>query len=475
MMKLMTPGFAGSSGPDFRSTYRRMSLMRCAPSGSSLSPGGAFLRSKGNERQILKHAHHPLAEIFPPLAPAELAALASDIKEHGLREPITTYRGAILDGRNRLKACGVAGVEPRFFEYEGEDPVAFVVSRNMFRRHLTLEQRATAAAKLANLKPGANQFDSKVASTAATSQSEAAKMFGISRESVQRARVILDKGSPELVAMVEAGEVSLTAAETVARKQPKELQVAAIEKVQAKEKLSIANEIRRERKTARKKEREDAAEAAMSVALTSGSLSPDLHHAPCIDALKDIDAGSIDWIITDPPYPREFLPVYDDLASVAEHSLKDGGSLLCMVGQSFIPEIIEALKARLKYHWVVGYLTPGGQAVQVWDRRVNTFWKPILWFTKGAYSGQWVGDSVASRTNDNDKNHHHWGQSESGMLDLMKRFVKPGDTVLDPFMGGATTGVAAKFLACPFIGYEIDQRSFNVGAARLCDFISQAA
>ena len=92
----------------------------------------------------------------------------------------------------------------------------------MFRRHLTLEQRATAAAKLANLKPGANQFDSKVASTAATSQSEAAKMFWMSRESVQRARVILDKGSPELVAMVESGAASLTAAETVARKQPKE-------------------------------------------------------------------------------------------------------------------------------------------------------------------------------------------------------------------------------------------------------------
>lgn len=102
----------------------------------------------------MKHVHHPLAEIFPPLAPAELAALASDIKEHGLREPITTYKGAILDGRNRMKACGVAGVEARFEEYEGNDPVALVVSRNMFRRHLTTEQRALSAAKLATLKDG---------------------------------------------------------------------------------------------------------------------------------------------------------------------------------------------------------------------------------------------------------------------------------------------------------------------------------
>ena len=148
--------------------------------------------------------------------------------------------------------------------------------------------------------------------------------------------------------------------------------------------------------------------------------------------------------------------------------MKDGGSLLCMIGQSFVPEIIDALRARLKYHWIVAYLTPGGQAVQVWDRRVNTFWKPILWFTKGAYAGQWIGDSVASRANDNDKNHHHWGQSESGMLDLMRKFVAPGETVLDPFMGGGTTGVVANGLGCRFIGYELDQSAFNVGAARIC-------
>ena len=101
---------------------------------------------------MTKHTNHPLAEIFPPLSEDELGALADNIRASGLHQPITTYKGAVLDGRNRLKACQRAGVEPRFVEYEGDDPIAFVISTNMFRRHLTLEQRAFAAAKLATLK-----------------------------------------------------------------------------------------------------------------------------------------------------------------------------------------------------------------------------------------------------------------------------------------------------------------------------------
>ena len=417
---------------------------------------------------MTKHTNHPLAEIFPPLSEDELGALADNIRASGLHQPITTYKGAVLDGRNRLKACQRAGVEPRFVEYEGDDPIAFVISTNMFRRHLTLEQRAFAAAKLATLKVGRPTRDEN-APTGAISQVEAAQALGVSRGSVQAASVILDKGAPELIALVEAGKTSLSAAETVARKQPKDEQVASLKAAEEKEQLGAANGIRRSRKAARRSEREAVAEAAMTVALAKGSLSPDLHLAPCIHALTDLEAGAVDWIVTDPPYPREYLPVYDDLARVAEHVLKDGGSLLCMIGQSFVPEIITALTARLKYHWVVGYLTPGGQAVQVWDRRVNTFWKPVLWFTKGAYAGEWVGDSVTSKVNDNDKSRHHWGQSESGMFDLMKRFVKPGDTILDPFMGGGTTGVVAKALACRCIGYEIDRNAFNVSAGRLGD------
>ena len=170
----------------------------------------------------------------------------------------------------------------------------------------------------------------------------------------------------------------------------------------------------------------------------------------------DIEAGSVDVIITDPPYPKEFLPLYEDLAAFAARVLKPGGSCVVMVGQSYLPEIMAMMCRHLTYHWTCGYMTSGGQAVQLWDRKVNTFWKPLLWFTKGDYQGDWVGDVCKSETNDNDKTHHHWGQSESGMIDIVERFSERTSVVLDPFLGGGTTGVVCVAARRTFIGIELD-------------------
>lgn len=70
--------------------------------------------------------------------------------------------------------------------------------------------------------------------------------------------------------------------------------------------------------------------------------------------------------------------------------------------------------------------------------------------------------------NDNDKDFHDWGQSESGLYDLMKRFCQPGDRVLDPMMGAATTGVVALKLGCEFIGIDLDREHYQTARKRLC-------
>lgn len=183
----------------------------------------------------------------------------------------------------------------------------------------------------------------------------------------------------------------------------------------------------------------------------------------------DIQPGSVDCIVTDPPYPKEYLETFSWLSEKAGEWLKPGGSMLVMSGQTWLPEVIERLASceQISYQWAIAYLTPGGQSVQIWPRRVNTFWKPVFWFVKGEYQGDWMGDVVKSDAND--KRFHHWGQSESGMAGLIERVSLPGDTVLDPFCGGGTTGAVALAMNRLFIGVDSDADAITKTKNRLAE------
>ncbi len=191
---------------------------------------------------------------------------------------------------------------------------------------------------------------------------------------------------------------------------------------------------------------------------------------------KQVDNDSVDWIITDPPYGRKQLDRHciGQLRDFASDKLKPGGSLLCMMGQSYLPEVLRDLGgiATFRYQWTLAYLTPGGQASQLWGRNVNCFWKPVLWYVKGEYKGDWVGDVCSSEVNDNDKDHHHWGQSESGMADIIERFTYPGEIICDPFCGGGTTGVVAVQKKRLFVGIDCDEECTSTTLKRLAEVAS---
>ena len=92
---------------------------------------------------------HPLAALFPMMSDDELQDLAVDIKEHGLLHPIVLdAEGVLIDGRNRLRACEIAEVEPTFEQLNGHDAAAFIVSANLERRNLTKGQQAIALAMI---------------------------------------------------------------------------------------------------------------------------------------------------------------------------------------------------------------------------------------------------------------------------------------------------------------------------------------
>jgi DNA N-6-adenine-methyltransferase (Dam) len=156
--------------------------------------------------------HHPLAVLFPLLDGDEFDALVADIRAYGLRQRIVLYNGAILDGRNRYRACTETGIEPRFEVFNGADPLAFVVSLNLARRHLSESQRAIVAAKIATLKDG--QRSDLVQGLPI---GRAAEMLNVGERSVARAKAVLEEGVPELIEKVERGEVSVSAAAELSR------------------------------------------------------------------------------------------------------------------------------------------------------------------------------------------------------------------------------------------------------------------
>lgn len=153
---------------------------------------------------------HPLAELFPLFPDNELKTLAADIKENGQEVPIVLFEGKILDGRNRYRGCLLVGQEPKTKEYRGKDPLSYVLSHNLHRRHLTESQRAMIAAEIATRGRGGNHqsADLRIAPT----QAEAADKLNVSQRSVTAAKQVLERGDDEIIEQVKNGQTSVTAA-----------------------------------------------------------------------------------------------------------------------------------------------------------------------------------------------------------------------------------------------------------------------
>lgn len=167
---------------------------------------------------------HAVANIFPRMPGNEFVALKQDIRDNGLLEAIWLYEDMVLDGRHRYYACQETGTEPRFRQYEGNDPLGFVISLNLKRRHLTESQRAMVAAELATLDKGRPKENAGIP---AITQSDAAKMLSVSRDSVQTAAKVEREAPQEVAEAVKSGAMSLNLASQVASLSPKEQAVIA--------------------------------------------------------------------------------------------------------------------------------------------------------------------------------------------------------------------------------------------------------
>lgn len=198
-----------------------------------------------------------------------------------------------------------------------------------------------------------------------------------------------------------------------------------------------------------------------------------VYHCPATALLERLPPKSVDVIITDPPYPKEYLAVYEDLSRVGAHVLKDGGLCVVMTGKEHLPTYMDGLGKALDYHWVAPIVLT--QTARVWHRNVYTQWKPLLLYSNGKYNGPTFNDVIRSEDVPPEKEQHKWQQGEWLMQQIVQRFSVPAAVILDPFCGAGTTGAAALLTNRIFIGADIDEEACLTTRTRLTTLTESVA
>ena len=175
------------------------------------------------------------------------------------------------------------------------------------------------------------------------------------------------------------------------------------------------------------------------------------------DVLADVEPGSVALVLTDPPYPAEYLPLWDALGAWAAGALMDGGSLVAYCGHAHIIDAGVRLAAHLRYWWTLALIH--GQSQMIPGKWVSAGWKPLLWFVRDHRAGRaMLADTLQGSpprktvpTGDDGA----WAQGVAELAPIISALTAPGDLIVDPFAGSGTVGLAAHRFGRRFIGAEI--------------------
>lgn len=197
---------------------------------------------------------HSAANIFP-LDEEHIDELAEDIRLHGQEEKIKIFDGKIVDGRRRYTACAKAGIEPKYETIQTDDPVRYVLSLNLHRRHLTPSQRSMIGARarewydqqakerqqrkpksvVANL-PQQNSDDTGKARDAV------GKVVGVSGKSIDHATKVLNNAEPEVIQAVDEGRMAVSTAAILSSEEPEKQREEATQPKRNRTYQSVSNQ-----------------------------------------------------------------------------------------------------------------------------------------------------------------------------------------------------------------------------------------
>lgn len=193
-----------------------------------------------------------------------------------------------------------------------------------------------------------------------------------------------------------------------------------------------------------------------------------LYHGDCEDVMRQLPDSFVDLVLTDPPYTKDtFYPAYKKLAAESPRLMKQGASLVTLAGQYLIEDIVLIFRNKLKYNWIVWMNQPQRHVRMALGIEVTGM--PNLWYVKSSkYATVQIPDGFSVEGTDGMlKPLHPWQKDLSWADFFIKHLTRPGDVVLDPFVGSGTVLASAKKLGRIGIGIEIDKGCCEIAAKRL--------
>lgn len=400
------------------------------------------------------HINKEYENLLPPMTNEAFQSLLSSIRESRQLEPISiNNKGEVLDGHNRLRVCEKLKLEPLFevkeFENLSQEKL-YIIEVNLQRRHLTDAQRVQLSLKQkpilqelakknsqTNLRRGKNNARHSNVQICPLGRvnDKIARDSGVSARQVSKMEIILEKADPKLRDKVLNGTTSIDKAYKQIINEERRL------KLITQTKLSCTAAA------------ENNFSASSRIKLLQGDMRKLAYDAELIPD------NSIDLIFTDPLYHREYLPLFVNLAEVADRVLKDGGSLVTYIGQYALPEVLDYLrqpKTRLRYWYEFCIKLEGPQFARLNNPVIVVRWKHLLWFVKGEkpqlpLDDNSITDLIESKRPD--KSLNKFAQSTIEAEYIISKLTIEDMQILDPFLGGGTTATAN--LNRRFIGIDI--------------------
>jgi DNA modification methylase len=414
-----------------------------------------------------------LESLIPPLSNEEFKQLERNILEEGIREPLITWNGILIDGHNRYRIAKEHDINYETLEKEFENIFlvkVWMIYNQFGRRNLSNYWRSVLALEIENVfiekakenlvLSGENfgkglQISAKPIIEKIDTRQEIAKLANVSHDTIAKVKKIQANATPEVKEKLNTGTMSINEAYKEIKKEENE-QLKTQKAIEIIEKVYENN--------------------------------TNIYNGDCIEYIKTIKDKSIDCLITDPPYGvdiqfgaydnqlsrkiendgniEDALVLLDEMLINVKSKLKDDAHIYIFCNWKIYPQFNQIISKHFQIKNLI-----------IWDKLFMG-----MGDLKGNYSSSYEMIVFAGGNREflnrpkniiqcrfSDERFHNTQKPVELIKQLIDNSTNVNETIFDPFLGSGSTVVAAKKMKRNFIGCEIDEQNYKITLKRLED------